>query len=61
MEAEFRARGSLEPARDARTLALMMEGALSLTLISGNRDYILHARQAALDLLSRNWPDQSDS
>jgi AcrR family transcriptional regulator len=52
MEAEFRARGSREPASDARTLALIMDGALSLSLISGTREYILHARQVALDLLS---------
>ena len=52
MEAEFRARGSREPKRDARTLALILDGAVSLSLISGNRDYILHARRIALDLLS---------
>ncbi len=52
MEAEFRARGSREPKRDARTLALILDGAVSLSLISGNRDYILHARRVALDLLS---------
>jgi AcrR family transcriptional regulator len=53
MEAEFRARGSREPARDARTLNLVMEGAVALTLVSGNRDYVSHARQVALDQLSR--------
>ncbi len=52
MEAEFRARASREPARDARMLVLIMEGALSMTLISGNRDYIAQARLAALDLLA---------
>jgi hypothetical protein len=52
MAAELGARGSREARRDARTLALVMEGAMSLTLLSGNRDYILHARQVALDLLS---------
>jgi len=51
MEGQFRLRGSLEPARDARILALILEGALSLTLISGNRDYIPQARWAALKLL----------
>ena len=54
MESEFRARGSREPRRDARTLALIVDGAVSLSLISGNRDYISHARQIALGLLSRN-------
>jgi AcrR family transcriptional regulator len=52
MEGEFRARGSPAPASDARTLALVMDGAVSLSLITGNRDYIRHARQVALDLLS---------
>jgi AcrR family transcriptional regulator len=59
MEAEFRARGSLTPKSDARTLALIMDGALSLSLISGNRDYIFHARQVALDLLSTRKVNQS--
>lgn len=53
MTAEFCARGSRKPASDARTLAVIVDGAVSLALISGNRDYILHARQVALDFLSR--------
>src|SRR5262245_44287139 len=52
MEAEFRTRGSLVPASDARSLALIIDGAVSLSLISGDRGYILHARQMAIDLLS---------
>ena len=54
MATQFRVRGSADPARDARILVLMMEGAVSLTLISGNREYISDARQAVRELLCEN-------
>lgn len=53
MRTEFHARGSTDAARDARTLSIIMEGAMVLTLISGDRDYILEARRAALILFRR--------
>lgn len=50
IESEFRVRRSPDPMRDARTLSIIMEGAIVLALISGNPDYILQAGIAALKL-----------
>lgn len=52
VENEFRARGSRDPSGDARRMAIMMEGAMALTLISGNDDYLAEAERTALQLFS---------
>lgn len=54
IESEFRARGSQDPRHDARALSMVMEGAMALVLISGDRDYLIQARLAALRLFSAN-------
>jgi len=61
IESEFRVRRSPDPMRDARTLSIIMEGAMVLALISGRRDYLLQARLAALRLFSEKRDDKMRS